>query len=380
MSILIISMYLDYHADAVFWALEKSGVDVLKWTISDFPAEQGLSINISNEFVSFHASDWTKNGKGIVGDGKIDGGCDVVWNRRIGRPQISSGTKKSDKAFILSESEHARRGFINNICQNSTWINTDSANYKYNNKLSQLTLANNVGFIIPETLITNNPIDVKEFIKKHENVVYKAFTTPQWYDRKNKNIYTAMTTKIDLNDIHEMEESIKICPGIFQKYKNKKYEIRITVMGEKCIAVKLNSQDSEKSIIDWRAGNYDFSIEEIILPDYIYLKIMTFMKKSGLLFGCIDMIVDKDDNYIFLEINTSGQFLWIEAINPEINMLSEFCKFILNNSNYNTEICSTQINLEKFSSTEISKFSLGESKEKYNKNKARYQNNTVFKE
>ena len=38
------------------------------------------------------------------------------------------------------------------------------------------------------------------------------------------------------------------------------------------------------------------------------------MKKCGVSFGAVDMIVTPNDRYVFLEINPSGQFGWIEKL------------------------------------------------------------------
>ena len=36
------------------------------------------------------------------------------------------------------------------------------------------------------------------------------------------------------------------------------------------------------------------------------------MRKMGLVFCALDFIVTQDDEYVFLEVNEQGQFLWIE--------------------------------------------------------------------
>lgn len=53
------------------------------------------------------------------------------------------------------------------------------------------------------------------------------------------------------------------------------------------------------------------------------------MARLGLLFGCIDLMVTPDDDYVFLEVNEMGQFLWIERANPDIRMLDTFCDFLI---------------------------------------------------
>lgn len=52
------------------------------------------------------------------------------------------------------------------------------------------------------------------------------------------------------------------------------------------------------------------------------------MKRLGLVFGCFDFIVTPAGEYVFLEINQMGQFLWIEEANPDFPLLQMFCDFI----------------------------------------------------
>lgn len=51
------------------------------------------------------------------------------------------------------------------------------------------------------------------------------------------------------------------------------------------------------------------------------------------------MIVTPGGDYVFLEVNEMGQFLWIEAANPEIRLLDHFCSFLMSGSaGYHGEI------------------------------------------
>ena len=52
----------------------------------------------------------------------------------------------------------------------------------------------------------------------------------------------------------------------------------------------------------------------------------------GLVFGALDFIVSEDHEYIFLEVNEQGQFLWIEELNSDFKMLDIFIGFLLNTS------------------------------------------------
>lgn len=380
MKVLIASMYLDYHADAVFWGLERSGVSVTRWTLSDFPGEQRLTMSLSDDASSIRAEDWSNDRDGIWGDCELANGFDVVWNRRFGRPQISEKIKKEDAQFISSESDHARRGIFDEICKDSICINSPATINVFNNKINQLALARKIGLHIPNSLISNNYSEVESFIRNNEKVIFKAFNMPQWYSKRNGSFYTTATTVINESVIKNEKKSIELCPGIYQEYINKKFELRITVMGDRYIAVKLHSQQSPSSIVDWRVGDYDFPIERFDLPESVWKKISKFMQISGLRFGCIDMIVDENERYVFLEINPSGQFLWIEEMNPQIPMLYEFCKFLASTTKFDKFSIDEKVDLRNFEESEVFRNFCKKSKSRASRKKAIFQNNTIIRE
>ena len=56
------------------------------------------------------------------------------------------------------------------------------------------------------------------------------------------------------------------------------------------------------------------------------------MQRMGLAFGAFDVIVTPEDEYVFLEVNEQGQFLWLEEFNPDFKMLDIFIQYMLQGS------------------------------------------------
>jgi glutathione synthase/RimK-type ligase-like ATP-grasp enzyme len=68
---------------------------------------------------------------------------------------------------------------------------------------------------------------------------------------------------------------------------------------------------------------------KIELPSNILKKCFDLTSRLKLKFGAIDFILDKNGEYIFLEINPNGQWAWIEKqtgyqISDEITNLLEY--------------------------------------------------------
>ncbi len=106
---------------------------------------------------------------------------------------------------------------------------------------------------------------------------------------------------------------VKNCPGMFQKYIEKGYEIRATVIGEKVFSAKIDSQKYPEKSVDWRKGRYIKEIFSTIeIPKSLETMLVNFMRRFGLQFGAFDLIVDKEGNFVFLECNPNGEWAWIE--------------------------------------------------------------------
>lgn len=128
----------------------------------------------------------------------------------------------------------------------------------------------------------------------------------------NKVIYTNKITPKYLEQI----ELIKMSPAIFQEIIPKSCELRITVVGDKIFPVKIYSQEDEFTALDWRKkpslNDFNVKMEPVGLPSSVEKSIYSLMNKLSLQFGCIDMIVTPNGDYVFLEINPNGQWYFVQ--------------------------------------------------------------------
>ena len=123
---------------------------------------------------------------------------------------------------------------------------------------------------------------------------------------------TLLNALIGIPSISREEDKVA---DFLQNYIEKQYELRITVCGNDFVACKIDSQSQSDTTgkIDWRQGyDYDLRQEIVDIPDSIKDFCSGFLKKMKLNFGCFDFIVTPDDDYVFLECNPNGQWLWIE--------------------------------------------------------------------
>lgn len=123
----------------------------------------------------------------------------------------------------------------------------------------------------------------------------------------------------------ETLEIYSLTPSIFQEYIEKEYELRITVVGEKVFAAKVDSQKQEETKIDWRKHKTPF--QQYTLPKEISDKCVELTQKLNLSFGAIDIIKNKEGEYIFLEINPNGQWAWLD-METGLNISDEIINYL----------------------------------------------------
>jgi len=64
------------------------------------------------------------------------------------------------------------------------------------------------------------------------------------------------------------------------------------------------------------------------IPPAIAQLCSRLLEALGLVFGCFDFIVTPDEEYVFLEVNPSGQFLFVER-HTGMPLLDAFCEFLI---------------------------------------------------
>jgi glutathione synthase/RimK-type ligase-like ATP-grasp enzyme len=339
MSVLIVSSGKDIHARAVAWGLNSVGIGADIIDIFHFPSNGCLSIKPVNggntEF--FSANRQNK----LIALSPIK----VIWCRRLLFSPLYLDYSKvhvEDLNNVVPEIQ----AFIANLWTeledelpvDTIWVNGIGAATNAKNKAKQLKIAALAGLKVPNTIISNSPIDIRAFCEMHGGeIVMKPFSQKRWIE--NGLQYQQPTYLI--NERHLTNDlAIQLCPGIFQNYVEKQFELRVVVFGEKILAVKLASQDHSHSKIDWRMDVYKqvMKIEPFQLDKVIEGKIFIFMKKMNLRFGSIDLIVTPENEIIFLEINEQGQFLFLESQCPSLNVLGEMCKFLAREAGVNKEV------------------------------------------
>jgi len=307
--ILIISTESDAHLHSVCKELDKRNIRWVKFFPENLPYHNLLTYKFDSENGRFSLS-----GNIDAENNNIDlKNIRSVWFRKPLTHKISPDlSEKGIIEFAKKETENSLT-WLYKILQ-CKWVNNPIQMYYIKQKSYQLKVASEIGLDIPKSLITNNPQDVIDFFKEcNGQVAIKPLSPPAV--ATTDGVCGLYTHKIEKKDLLQID-FVKYAPCFLQEYIPKKTELRITVVGDKIFACEIESQVNEDSKYDWRKSNEVLSLPHrlIKLPFDIENKCMKLTKKLGILFGAIDIIKTPNDQYVFLEINPNGQWLWIEEL------------------------------------------------------------------
>lgn len=295
--ILIIGERADPHIQLVTNLLEQLGASVKIFDLDKF----------SEHIVNVEYSTINTEAFGEILDFQLSQ-IDTVWYRIKPSMPYPKNTKEN---FLWSEFAYREwKSIIDSLhffTPNALWINPRLSDLKAREKPTQLLLAKQLGFRIPPTLISNDSTRIIKFLEKNKGSIYKTLT---WYfEYPNKLIFTS---RVDPRKVTDNIDSIKICPGIFQKEIEKLFEIRVTTVGKKIFSVKIDSQSRNDTKLDWRRNQFQLTYSVFELPRKMINLINQMNSKLGLHYAAYDFIVTPNEEFYFLEVNPGGQWLWVE--------------------------------------------------------------------
>ncbi len=186
------------------------------------------------------------------------------------------------------------------------WMSRPSAIRRAEHKLLQLRIAAEVGFHVPETLVSNDAGVVREFTRDRDLIVKVVKSVRTSTSSGDRFVYTSA---LDPNALPSNDE-IEACTTVYQAHVRKDYEMRVTAIGETLFATRIRARSSH---VDWRAvPSEDVAYEDCVVPADIAERCLTMLRRLDLRYGAFDFAVTPADEAYFLEVNPGGQWAWLE--------------------------------------------------------------------
>jgi glutathione synthase/RimK-type ligase-like ATP-grasp enzyme len=302
----------DPHASRVEAALCRRALPFVRFDRDPFPSRGSLTAILDRKEAQWRTSLQSRNQPSFHFED-----LQSIWYRRPSSSfRFHDMLSPENRAFAEGE---ARKGFDGVLrSTNCFWVSHPDALQAVEWKPRQLVVARQCGMNVPKTCITNSPEDALSFVEAcGGSVIYKALRhgNVSKYGpalRQNQPVQTIYATVQTLSHVKEYARSIVHTATMFQEIIPKICDIRVTLFGDRVFATEIHAHHVERARVDWRKGYGDISYATHTLPGEIEQACLKMLNVFALAFSAIDMVLTPSGEYIFLEQNGNGQWLWLE--------------------------------------------------------------------
>ncbi|MGX1574921.1 MvdC/MvdD family ATP grasp protein [Cellulosimicrobium funkei] len=225
----------------------------------------------------------------------------AVWWRRPQPFALHDDLRSAqDRGFAHGEVAAAVSGLWS--CLPATWVNDPDRDEAGSRKMWQLQVAARLGLRVPRTCMTNDPARAREFLHREPGrVLFKPFsgTPATWRE----------TRPVRDSDL-ALIESVRYAPVIFQEAVAGS-DVRVTIVGTQLFAAELRTEESAYAY-DFRVDTHHCPTSVHDLPEHVATALLRLMEVLGLWYGAVDLRRTPEGDYVFLEINPAGQWLFVE--------------------------------------------------------------------
>jgi glutathione synthase/RimK-type ligase-like ATP-grasp enzyme len=229
----------------------------------------------------------------------------AVWYRRAIHPSPRGDALSAhERQFVAGEMRHLATALVRNT--NALWVNPIDRVTAAEHKLYQLEIARSVGLKVPRTLVSRDGKALRDFANGNPSgTICKPIFHGFFFDGAER--FSAYTRRVQVADLDE--ESVALCPVLLQEEIPRDADIRTTVIGRDWFVAEIKGKGD---IVDWRSPKSDVSYAVSEVGDDVRQKCRTLLDRLGLVYGAFDFIRTPDGELVFLEVNPTGEWAWLE--------------------------------------------------------------------
>ncbi len=293
--ILVVSDPLDVHARAVAAALRRRhGHDARFLDLADFPRRWRLSATVGRlgDRATFAAT-----GRGSLRLDRVR----TVWWRRPSAFGLHAGLAPGRRDHVRRQCREAVLGVLQST--RARWVNDPMREEAASHKVWQLALAGRTGLAVPATIATSDPARARAFLRERRGapVVYKPLgATPEdWTGTR----LLGPRERANL-------AAVRYAPVLFQEYVEG-VDLRVTLVGRRLFAAEIDARGTSYPV-DYRIDYAWARVAPVRLPPAFASLLRRYVDALGLAYAAIDLRRRPSGEHLFLEVNPSGQWLFVE--------------------------------------------------------------------
>jgi len=293
----------DLESLAVAAAVKRLGAEPVVVDTRLLPEAALATFKVSN---GFPLQRWfTSPGTSFSGDIR------AVWKRMWLPPGPPLAAPPEDRRFASAECHEFVQTIWADFERAPLVVNRESSRLRARRKVAQLEAARKAGLKIPETIVSNDPDVIRDFVGGTTKTIYKSLTQSAIVWREDGGTLVTYAAPVTVEDLVD-DDLLSSAPGIFQELVSTAYALRVTVVGRDVFAARIH-WNADRVGIDWRrlppASRRTSATK---LAGALEDQLLAVMDDLGLVFGCLDLLVTPDGDAVFLEVNETGRFLFVQ--------------------------------------------------------------------
>lgn len=182
-------------------------------------------------------------------------------------------------------------------------------------KTVQLMGAARLGWSTPDTYQGASGAELRRLVPWSDSAM-KAFTPFVRTCADGKRFERLLTQRLSTADIATgLTAAANACPSIVQPFVKAQWEHRLMVVGDRIFGARIEREGT--AAVDVRRKPVaEAHVSPSRLPTDVHERTIELVRSFGLDLAAID-VLETDDEYIFLELNPSGHFYWIEQLTSQ---------------------------------------------------------------
>lgn len=176
-------------------------------------------------------------------------------------------------------------------------INVPSVQMSNNSKPYQSLVIKQHGLHIPDTCITSNQEEARQFIGRYKACIYKSISGTR-----------SIVKQVDEQSLRNLFK-LRFCPVQFQEFISG-FNVRVHVVGDRAIATKICSDATDYRYA--RSEGKAASLEPFELTKDLEQKCISLAHGLRLPFAGIDLMITGDGRTICFEVNPSPGYSYFE--------------------------------------------------------------------
>jgi glutathione synthase/RimK-type ligase-like ATP-grasp enzyme len=229
---------------------------------------------------------------------------EAVWYRRSIHPIPKTVLAPAERYFVSGELRHLVMGLVLN--PQIVWVNPIDKVSVAEHKLYQLQVAVNLGFRVPRTFVSGDVDKLRSFASGNPaGTICKPIFHGMFFDGMSR--HSVYTRRLDVETLDTA--SVNACPVLLQEEIPRVGDVRATFIGRHCFVADIRG---DASLVDWRDPDVSVDYAVSSLDDTTTELCRHMLAELGLVYGAFDFVRTPSGDLVFLEVNPTGEWAWLE--------------------------------------------------------------------